>query len=46
MCSENKKRKARNSYLINGGTKIDGKMKRTLYYRKRDRVENKKIELD
>ncbi len=46
MCSENKKRKAKNSYLINGGTRIDGKMKHTLYYRKRDRVENKKIELD
>ena len=46
MCSEKKKRKARNSYLMNGGTRIDGKMKRILYYRKRDRVANKNFDLD
>ena len=46
MCSENKKRKAKNSYLMNGDTRIDDKMKRTLYYRERDRVENKKIKID
>lgn len=43
MASENKKRKAKNSYLYNGGTRIDGKMKRILYFRKRDRVASKRI---
>ena len=43
--SENKKRKAKNSYLVNGGTRIDGKMKRTLYYRKRDRCANRVMEM-
>lgn len=37
MSSQNKKNKARNSYLYNGGDKIDGHMKRCLYYTKRQR---------
>lgn len=43
MASENKKRKAKNSYMINGGEKIDGRMKRIFYYTKRNRNTNKKI---
>ena len=41
MASENKKRKAKNSYMINGGEKIDGRMKRLFYYTKRNRSANK-----
>lgn len=37
MSSENKKRKARNSYLTNGADKKDCKMKRIMYYTKRQR---------
>lgn len=43
MASENKKRKARNSYLYNGADKIDGKMKRIMYFTKRQRNTNKKV---
>lgn len=43
MASENKKRKARNSYLYNGADKIDGKMKRIMYFTKRQRNANKKV---
>lgn len=43
MASENKKRKARNSYLYNGGDKCDKKMKRIMYFTKRHRNKNKKI---
>jgi len=41
MASENKKRKAKNSYLHNGGDKIDVKLKRTMYFTKRQRNKNK-----
>ena len=37
MASQNKKRKAKNSYLSNGGEKLDGKNKRIMYYTKRQR---------
>ncbi len=43
MTSKNKKRKAKNSYLYNGGDKIDGKMKRIMYFTKRQRENNKKM---
>ena len=43
MASEEKKRKAKNSFLYNGGTRCDEKLKRILYYRKRDRVKIKRI---
>lgn len=46
MASENKKRKAKNSYLHNGGDRLDLKMKRIAYYTKRDRNKLKKIKLD
>lgn len=42
MASNNKKRKGLNSNLWHWGERIDGKIKRLLYYRKRDRVEGKK----
>lgn len=45
MASQNKKNKAKNSYLINGGEKEDGRMKRVFYYTKRQRANIKK-ELD
>ena len=35
MASENKKKKAKNSYLSNGGDKLDGKFKRVMYFTKR-----------
>ena len=41
MASENKKRKAKNSFMMNGGEKCDIKLKRINYYKKRDRVKNK-----
>ena len=42
MASENKKRKARNSYIYNGGAKSKGdKLKRLYYYTKQDRVRNR-----
>ena len=37
MASENKKRKAKNSYMSNGGEKLDGKSKRIMYFTKRQR---------
>lgn len=43
MASENKKRKAKNSYLHNGGEKLDGKLKRSLYFTKRQRNKNNLI---
>lgn len=43
MASENKKRKAKNSYLSNGGEKLDGKFKRLFYYTKRERNKNKDL---
>lgn len=44
MASQNKKRKARNSYLLNGGDKMDIKMKRTMYFTKRQRRKLKEME--
>ena len=44
MASQNKKRKAKNSYLSNGGEKLDGKNKRIMYYTKRQRKKLKEIE--
>lgn len=44
MASENKKRKAKNSYLISGADKIDGRMKRIMYFTKRQRAKNNRIE--
>ena len=41
MASENKKRKAKNRYLISGADKLDGKMKRIMYYTKRQRRQMK-----
>ena len=44
MTSENKKRKAKNSYLYNGAEKHKGiKLKRIMYFTKADRANNKKI---
>ena len=44
MASQNKKRKAKNSYLSNGGEKLDGKNKRIMYYTKRQRKKLKEME--
>ena len=41
MASENKKEKARNSYLHNGADKMDGKLKRSMYFTKRMRKQIK-----
>lgn len=46
MASENKKRKARNSYPYIGADKSDCKMKRIMYFTKRQRRKNNKIEYD
>lgn len=46
MSSENKKRKAKNSYLHNGGDKCDMKMKRIMYFSKRQREKNRRIDLE
>lgn len=43
MASENKKKKAKNSYLHNGTDKLDGKLKRTMHFTKRQRNKNNKI---
>ena len=43
MASQNKKRKAKNSYMTNGGEKLDGKMKRIMYYTKRQRKKVKEM---
>ena len=37
MASNNKKNKAKNSYLYNGGDKYDIKIKRITYFTKRQR---------
>lgn len=42
VASENKKKKAKNSYLHNGGDKKDCKMKRIMYFTKRQRNKLKK----
>ena len=42
MTSENKKKKARNSFLMNGGERTDTKLRRINYFKKRDRNRNKK----
>lgn len=44
MASQNKKRKAKNSCLSNGGEKLDGKNKRIMYYTKRQRKKLKEME--
>lgn len=46
MSSENKKRKARNSFMHNGGEKTDTKLKRINYYKKRDRNRIKREQRD
>lgn len=46
MASENKKKKAKNSYLHNGADKLDGRLKRTMYFTKRQRNNNNKISQD
>ena len=46
MASENKKRKAKNSYIVDGGEKADAKMKRFYYYTKRNRKKVKNVEKD
>ena len=43
MTSQNKKKKARNSYLYNGGEKDTIKLKRVKYYNKRQRKEIRKV---
>ena len=45
MASDNKKRKAKNSYMSNGGEKLDGKSKRIMYFTKRQRnkIKNRRI---
>ena len=42
MASVNKKNKARNSYILNGGARVDDKWRGVNYYKKRDRARNKK----
>lgn len=42
MASKNKKKKAKNSFLYNGADKLDCKMKRIMYFTKRQRIKNKK----
>lgn len=42
MASENKKRKEKNSFMYNGGEKEDFKMKRIMYFNKRQRNKLKK----
>ena len=46
MASQNKKRKAQNSHLSNGGEKLDGKNKRIMYYTKRQRKKLKLKEME
>lgn len=43
MASNKKKNKAKNSYLHNGADKKDGKLKRSMYFTKRERQKNKII---
>lgn len=42
MASRNKKRKAKNSFIYNGGEKDDFRMKRIMYFNKRQRNKLKK----
>ena len=42
MSSEAKRKKAGNSYLLNGGEKCDFRMKGTMYFTKRERKRLKK----
>ena len=44
MASQNKKRKAKNSYMTNGGERLDRKIKRIMYYTKRQRKKLKEME--
>ena len=44
MASQNKKNKARNSFVMNGGEKLDGKGKRWMYFTKRQRKINKSMD--
>ena len=44
MASQNKKRKYKNSYMTNGREKLDGKMKRIMYYTKKKRKKLKEME--
>lgn len=46
MASENKKRKSRNSYCENGCEKYTHRMKRWIFFNKKQRNLNKKIEAD
>ena len=46
MASQNKKKKAKNSYIHNGGDKLDGKIKRVMYFTKRQRKKLKEMESD
>lgn len=43
MASQNKKKKAKNSYMVNGGEKCDLRLKRIMYYTKRERNRLKKV---
>lgn len=44
MSSQNKKRKAKNSFLHNGGEKPNGmKLKRVQYFTKQDRIRGKRL---
>ena len=43
MASQNKKKKAKNSYMVNGGEKCDLRLKRIMYYTKRERNRLKKL---
>ena len=42
MASQNKKKKAKNSYMVHGGEKCDLRLKRIMYYTKRERNRLKK----
>ncbi len=42
MASQNKKKKAKNSFLYSGAEKCKGRLKRIMYYTKADRARNKK----
>lgn len=44
MASVAKKNKGKNSYIVAGGEKLDCKGKRWMYFTKRQRNKNKKIE--
>lgn len=44
--SKNKRKKGLNANLIGLGERHDGKCKRILYYRKRDRVKNRVREFE